>query len=67
MDKNQSATLLYRMQIRDLMAALREFLEYIWREKKLWLIPFTLFLILIALLLSTAGTAPVPVFIYPVA
>lgn len=55
------------MQVRDLMAALREFLEYVWREKKLWLIPFTLFLILIALLLSTAGTAPVPVFIYPVA
>jgi len=55
------------MELRELLAALREFIEYVWREKKLWLIPFALLLILIALLLSTAGSAPVPVFIYPVA
>lgn len=55
------------MNIRELLVALREFIEYVWREKKLWLVPFALFLVLVALLLSTAGSAPVPVFLYPVA
>jgi hypothetical protein len=41
-------------------------LEYARKNKKIWLIPVILALVVIGFLIATAGSSPVPVFVYPV-
>jgi len=45
----------------------KEIYEYISTNKKWWLIPALIALLVAGFLVITVGTAPVPVFVYPVA
>lgn len=51
--------------MRDIPKIIREVLEYLFREKKYWLLPVILSIIILWLLLTTAGKSSVPVFVYP--
>lgn len=51
--------------MRDLPKILKELLEHIKENKKWWMIPVILSLIIVWLLLATAGQSSVPVFVYP--
>lgn len=53
--------------MRDLLTVLREILEYIKQNRKLWLVPVMVALFVIGFLIATAGSSPVPVFVYPMA
>ena len=52
--------------MRDLARTVKEMLEYARKNKKIWLIPVILALVVIGFLIATAGSSPVPVFVYPV-
>ncbi|MFB6208060.1 MAG: DUF5989 family protein [Candidatus Nanohaloarchaea archaeon] len=51
----------------DLKEILYDFYRFVRENKKYWLIPVLAALLAFGFLLATAGTAPVPVFVYPVA
>lgn len=51
----------------DWIAIVRDILAYLRANRKYWLIPVVIVLFVFGFLLATAGTAPVPVFVYPVA
>lgn len=51
--------------MRDLPRIFRELLEHIRENKKWWLIPVILALVIVWLLLTSAGQSSVPVFVYP--
>lgn len=53
--------------MRDLIGAFKELAEYARQRKKIWLIPVIIALFLIGFLIATAGSSPVPVFVYPLA
>ncbi|MFB6199729.1 MAG: DUF5989 family protein [Candidatus Nanohaloarchaea archaeon] len=53
--------------MRDIIDVIKELLMFIRENKKWWLLPVVTALVLFGALLMTAGTAPVPVFVYPVA
>lgn len=53
--------------MKDLLKVFRELVEYIKDNRKLWLIPVIVILFIIGFLLATAGSSPVPVFVYPLA
>jgi hypothetical protein len=45
---------------------LKEVWDFTKENKKWWLVPVIMALAVIGFLILTAGTAPVPVFVYPV-
>lgn len=49
----------------DIPRLLRELAEHIRENKKWWLIPVLLSIIIVWLLITTAGQSSVPVFVYP--
>lgn len=51
--------------MRDIPKILHEIAEYIYENKNYWLIPTILAIVILWLLISTAGNSSVPVFIYP--
>lgn len=53
--------------MRDLWKIFKELLNFIKENKKWWLIPVIIALFIFGLLIATAGTSPVPVFVYPLA
>jgi hypothetical protein len=53
--------------MKDLLKVLRELAEYVKKNRKLWLIPVIIALFIIGFLIATAGSSPVPVFVYPLA
>jgi len=52
--------------VRLFLSLVKEILEYIIKEKYYWLLPSFLMIVILWLLISTAGTSSVPVFVYPV-
>lgn len=52
--------------VKDLARIVKEMIEYVRENKKIWLIPVVLALVVIGFLIATAGSSPVPVFVYPV-
>lgn len=44
---------------------LQELFEHIRKNKEWWLIPVVLMIIILWLLITSAGTSSVPVFVYP--
>lgn len=42
----------------------RDLLEFLWKERLWWMIPFVLTLLIVAILLIFAQTSPVAPFIY---
>ncbi len=53
--------------MRDLVPVLRDIIAYLRETSKWWLLPALIVLCIVAILLVTAGSSPVPVFVYPVA
>lgn len=51
--------------MKDILRVFRELAEHIQENKKWWLIPAFLSLVILWLLLTSAGQSSVPVFIYP--
>lgn len=49
----------------DIGTILRELGEHIRENKEWWLIPVVLALVIVWLLVTTAGQSAVPVFVYP--
>lgn len=52
---------------RDILTIVREVLGYVRENREYWLLPALAVLLVLGALLLTAGSSPVPVFIYPVA
>lgn len=51
----------------DWSRIIRDVLAYVRRNREFWLLPALIVLAVAGLLLLTAGSSPVPVFVYPVA
>lgn len=52
---------------RDILTIVREVARYVLDNREYWLLPALAVLLVLGVLLLTAGSSPVPVFIYPVA
>lgn len=52
--------------MRDITKIIKDVIGHIKENKKWWLIPVMVILFILGFLIATAGTAPVPVFVYPV-
>lgn len=51
--------------MRDLPGLLKELVEHVEENKKWWLIPVILALVIVGLLVMSGGNTSVPVFVYP--
>lgn len=51
----------------DVIGIVKELGEHIRRNKEWWLIPVVLAIVIVWLLITTAGQSAVPVFVYPLA
>ena len=47
------------------LSTIRELIQYLWRERIWWLIPFVVVLLVFSLLLLLAGGSGLAPFIYP--
>jgi hypothetical protein len=51
--------------MKDLFKLFKELQEHVKENKKLWLIPVILTIIILYLVIATGGQSSVPVFVYP--
>lgn len=51
----------------DIRRIIRDVFRFILENREYWLLPAVVALLLFGALIATAGTAPVPVFVYPMA
>ena len=51
--------------MKEILKVLKEIMEYVWKMKLYWMVPAVLIFLIIAILLVTTASTPVPVWVYP--